>query len=134
MTASTRQAPPALPDAIGIHLLAWRRRLAQIDLAARMGSPDADRRRRQVLAEVASALAIIPAREQPAILATVARELRIAPKFLAAAVAAQPKAEPAPEPDPGPSAPDAISDPLAALFESEARRRRRLEEIAAVRA
>jgi len=124
IASSARQSLAALPDGVRTRLNGWRRSLAEIELAARMGSPDADRHRRQILAEVASALAQLPNPERAHALPAIARALRVNVKEIVSAIPQQPEVE-----TPAPPALDAISDPLAALRESEARRRRRLAEI-----
>ena len=126
MTASpARQSLAALPDGVRTRLNGWRRSLAEIELAARMGSPDADRHRRQVLAEVAEMLAGLSPQQQAEALPRLARELRVSPRALAALIAAQPRKQAKPPGDRG---------YLSSFFRNEARRRRRLLEIAAERA
>ncbi len=72
-TMTDRHSP--MLDRTSSQLGRWRVRLAKCDLAARMGSEDADRRRRQVLEEIAAALGQLSDWERAVALPRFAREV-----------------------------------------------------------
>ena len=86
-TMTDRHSP--MLDRTSSQLGRWRVRLAKCDLAARMGSEDADRRRRQVLEEIAAALGQLSDEERAVALPRFARELRLSPAALNAALASR---------------------------------------------
>ena len=130
-----RRSP--MPDRTSSQLSRWRVRLAKCDLAARMGSEDADRRRRQVLEEIAATLGQLSDQERAAALPRFARELRLSPVALNAALAsrAQQQANP---PTAGatqgrhaaaPKAKPSASDLAAVFFALGQRRRKDVERL-----